>query len=259
MNEYFSKMNEEYVQKHFPDGSVFQGAISTVKRGSFVGLFFFGILLVGSLCGLLWGIHQTQQFVSNGEDDMLTVGIVICGFFGIIAFISLIMMIFLIKGLRKNQNDYIADSAKHSELPVSEIEAFEKQAVASDCYILKLTKGLDRVLSNATNKDGLLTKDYIYLADPRQTVMRVDSLKACSFAYYSYYINVGNRRKKILCLAVYLIASNGVSVLSDTSEEAGHALMSLLQQRNNNIDTNEGAVIPENEIDNYKANILAKQ
>lgn len=171
--------------------------------------------------------------------------------------VCLIVLFILIKNSLQKQEDYIASSAKHSKLPVSEIETFERQATASDCYILKLTSGLDRVLSNGTNKDGLLTRDYIYLADPAQTVMRVDSLKACCFSDYTYYIDTGKHHKKIHCLAICLIASNGVSVLSDTTEEAGQALMAILKERNGAIDTNDGNVLPEGELDGYKKKVLA--
>ena len=139
---------------------------------------------------------------------------------------------------------------------MSEIEEFERQAAASDCYILKLTAGLDRMLSNATNKDGLLTRDYIYLADPAQTVMRVDSLKACCFSDYTYYIDTGKQHKKIHCLAICLVAANGVSVLSDTTEEAGRALMAIIKERNSTVDTNEGKVLPEDALDSYKKRVL---
>lgn len=185
MADFFSRMNEEYVQKHFPDGSVLEGARKTVKRRSAGGLLLFGIFFAAALCGLVWGIGRTREFMADGQDDMLSVGIVICGFFGVVALVCFIALFFLIKGSRQKRDDYVASAAKHSKLPVSEIEAFERQALASDCYILKLTAGLDRMLSNATNKDGLLTRDYIYLADPAQTVMRVDSLRACSFCDYT--------------------------------------------------------------------------
>jgi hypothetical protein len=259
MTDFFIKMNEDYAQKHFPDHSVFEGTMKTVKRRSVGGLIVFGLFFAAALYGLVWGIGRTLQLMTNGEDDMLSVGLVICGFFGIIVLICLLVLIFLIKGSRQKRSDYIANSAKQSKLPVHEIEEFERQAMASDCYILKLTAGLDRMLSNATNKDGLLTRDYIYLADPAQTVMRIDSLKACCFSDYTYYLNTGNRHKKIHCLAICLIASNGVSVLSDTTEEAGQALIALLQQRNSAIDTNGGNVLPENAFDSYKKKMLEAQ
>lgn len=257
MSEFFSKMDADYVQKHFPDGSVFESAMKTLKRRSVGGIFFFGLFSVGALYALVWTIGRTLELQSNGKKDMLGFSIGICVFFGLILLGSLAVLRILIKARGKKHSDYIADSAKNSKLSVSEIETFERQAVASDCYILKLTAGLDRALSNATNKDGLLTRDYVYLADPAQTVIRVDSLKACCFSDYTYYLNVGRSTKKIHNLVICLIASNGVSVLSDTTEKAGLALMELLKERNNAIDTNEGKVLPEGAaFDEYKKRIL---
>ncbi len=256
MTDFFPKMSEAYAQKHFPNGSVFEGAMRTVKRRSVLAFVFFGIFLAGGLYGLIWSIGRLNEFKAAGQDDMTDVGIVICGFFGLIVLVCVIMFIVLILGNLKKHDNYIADSAKHSKLPASEIEAFERQAVASDCYLLKLTTGLDRALSNATNKDGLLTRDYIYLADPFQIVMRVADLRACCFSDYTYYITVGKRHKKIHCLAICLIASNGVSVLSDTTEKAGQALMAILQQRNSAIDTNGGNVLPEGALEDYKKHVL---
>lgn len=259
MSDFFAKMDEDYAQKHFPDGSVLEAAMKTVKRRSIGIIIFFGIFLAAAVYGLVWSLCRTFEYISERQDDMLDVGIVISVFFGLIVLVSLIILVITIKNQLKKRDAYIADSAKKSKLPVSEIENFERQAAASDCYILKLTAGLDRALSNATNKDGLLTRDYIYLADPAQTVMRIDSLKACCFGDYTYNMSVGNHTKKIHCLAIYLIASNGVSLLSDTTKEAGIALMEILKERNNEIDTNGGAVLSEKDFDDYKKSILERQ
>lgn len=259
MTDFFTKMNEEYAQKHFPDGSVFESAAKTLKRRGIAGVIMIGLFAAAGLWGLVWAIGRTMDFVSQGRDDMLGVSIGICVFFGLVALGFLALLIFMLKTIRRKRSDYIADSAKQSQLSESEIEAFERQALASDCYILRLTEGLDRALSNATNKDGLLTKDYIYLADTAQTVIRVDSLRACCFSDYTYYISVGNHQKKVHNLAIYLLASNGVSVCSDTTEKAGQALMILLQERNSSIDTNGGKVLSEGEIDDYKKRILGER
>lgn len=256
MADFFLKMDEDYVQKHFLNGSVFEGAKKTVKRRGTIGVILIGAWLAAALFGLVWSVGRLREYLADGQDDMLGVGIAICAFFGLLVLVFGVLILFMIKGIRQKREDYIRDSAKKSKLPVSEIEAFERQATASDCYILELTEGLDRMLSNATNKDGLLTRDYIYLADPAQTVMRVEDLRACCFSDYTYYVSVGNRSKKIHCLAIYLIASNGVSVISDTTKEAGEALMALLKERNNTIDTNDGKVLPEGEVDAYKKRIL---
>ena len=252
MADFFAKMNEDYAQKHFPDGSVFESAAKTLKRRSMAVAIVIGIFAIASLWGLAWSAGRALELRASGQDDMLDVSIFICSFFGVMALVSLALLFFMIKASRQKRGDYIASAAKHSKLPESEIENFERQALSSDCYILRLTEGLDRALSNASNKDGLLTRDYIYLADPAQTVLRVDSLKACCFSSYTYSINTGNYHQKISCLAIYLLSSNGASILSDTTEKAGQALMALLQERNGAIDINQGKVLPEDGVDSYR-------
>lgn len=256
MTDFFTKMNREYAQKHFPDGSVFTGAAKTLKRRGIAGIIMIGLFVAAGLWGLVWSVGRTFEYISQGKDDMLGVSIFICVFFGAVTLGFGALLIYMLKAVGKKRSDYIEDSAKHSQLSKLEIEAFEQQALEPDCCILKLTAGLDRALSNATNKDGLLTRDYIYLADPAQTVMRVDSLRSCCFSDYTYYVNVGNRTKKVHDLAIYLLASNGVSVRSDVTEKAGQALMELLLERNGSIDTNGGQVLPEGDVDDYKKRML---
>lgn len=259
MTDFFDKMNEAYAQKHFPEGSVFESAAKTLKKRGAAGMITIGLFVIAGFWGLVWAIGRTVNFMSQGRDDMLSVCIVSCVFFALVALGFLALLIYMIKSVRRKRSDYIAASAKQSKLPTSEIEAFDRQALDPDCYILRLTAGLDRALSNATNKDGLLTKDYIYLADPAQTVFRVDSLRACCFTDYTYYVNVGGRSKKVHNLAIYLLGANGVSVRSDTTEKAGQALMALLLARNGGIDTNGGNLLPEGQVDDYRKRILGQQ
>lgn len=42
MPEFFARMNEDYVKKHFPDG-VFEGVSKTVKGRGILGVIFFGL------------------------------------------------------------------------------------------------------------------------------------------------------------------------------------------------------------------------
>ena len=258
MNNYFQSMTPEYANKYFPGGSVFEGAAKTLKRRGVIGIFFIGLFVAGGLLGLVFTISRALEYMAQGEDDVISVVIVLCAFFGLITLGFSALLIYLIKSIAKGRDGYIARSAKNSELSVSEIETFDQQAMASDCLILRLTEGLDRALSNSITKDGLLTRDYLYLADPAQIVFRVDSLRACCFTDYTYYVTTGNRNKKIHNLAIYLLASNGVSLRSDTTEEAGTALINLLLERNPAIDTNDGNILPENDEDSYKRRILQK-
>ena len=43
MTNSFANMNEEYVRKHFPNGSVFDGAVKTVKRTTIIAIFCFSV------------------------------------------------------------------------------------------------------------------------------------------------------------------------------------------------------------------------
>lgn len=256
MAGFFQQMNEGYAQKHFPTGSVFGNVAKTLKRNSFVLLIVAGFMLTGCLAGLVWSIRRTLEVAAEGDKDVLGIGIGFCAFWVVLVLLLGVSSYFGIRNMTKKREDYIRASAKYSKLPESEIEDFDRQALASDTYILKLTAGLDRILSNATNKDGLLTRDYIYLAGPAQAVIRVKDLKACCFNDYTYYVNTGKRSKKIHCLAVTLISSNGVTDTSDTTEKAGRALMALLKERNETIDTNDGMVLPEGALSAYMKKIL---
>lgn len=256
MTEFFEKMNEGYKQKNFPNGSIFGKVGKNVKRNGIIAIaIFFGPIFLASAYGCFWSLRRTLEMMAAGEDE-LGFGIGMSVFLGIVALLFLLIIIYFLKAGNKKAEDYITSSAKNSELPESEIRCFEQQVFASDCYILKLTAGLDRVLSNNTNKDGLLTRDYIYLADPRQTVIRIEDLKACCFEEYIYYVN----NKRIRNLAIRLIASNGVTVRSDSTQEAGVALMEVLTGRNGAVDTNGGRVLQEGkQVDEYFKKVLGKK
>ena len=259
MADFFQKMNEGYAKKHFPTGSVFENASRTLKSRCIASFIAIGIWEAGCLAGLVWGIRRTLEFIADGDKDMLGIGIGVCVFFAVMMLLFGVVLYFTIRTIRKKREDYVRLAAKNSQLPENEIEAFDRQALAPDTCILKLTAGLDRILSNATNKDGLLTRDYIYLANPSLTVMKVKDLRACCFHDYTYYANTGKHSKKIHCLAILLISSNGVTDSSVVTEKAGKALMTLLKERNDAIDTNDGKVVSEGALDAYKKKIFPEE
>ena len=79
---YLESMNEEYKQKHYPEGSVFKAhkkAMKGVNAG--LGLFFMGAFLAGSIAGLVWSINRTLEIIRDKEENMLGVGIGISVFF----------------------------------------------------------------------------------------------------------------------------------------------------------------------------------
>lgn len=252
MTELFLRMNEEYKEKNFPNGSIFGKVGSNVKRNGIIAIaIFFGPLFLASAYGCFWSIRRTLEMMAEGEED-LSFGIGFGAFLGVVAFLLLLLIIYFLKAGKMKPEQYIARSAKNSELSESEIRNFEQQAFGSDCYILKMTAGLDRLLSNNTHKDGLLTRDYLYLADPRLTVFRIEDLRICCFEDSTYYLN----NKKIHSLNIRLTSSSGVTVFTDTTEEAGLALMEMLRERNSAVATFDGNVLKEGSYEEYAKEVL---
>ena len=70
MTNSFANMNEEYVRKHFPNGSVFDGAVKTVKRTTIIAIFCFSVFLAGALAGLFWAVGRTMELMAEGRDDL---------------------------------------------------------------------------------------------------------------------------------------------------------------------------------------------
>ncbi len=82
MADFFKNMNEVYVRKHFPNGSVFDGALKTVKRISIVSIIFLAVFLGGALFGLLWAIGRTMGMRAEGPGDFPADRMVIFGVLG---------------------------------------------------------------------------------------------------------------------------------------------------------------------------------
>lgn len=253
MEEFFQKMNEDYVQKHFPNRSIFEGTMKKNKVNSIIVLVMLGIFFVASAYGAIAAVETTIGRIAENGSDGIGIGISI--FMIVLTLIWGLLMKAVYKMGFKKHSDYIKDSAKKSKLPESEIENFEKQATASDAYILRLKEGFDRALSNTVDKDGVLTRDYVYIADNAQTIFRIADLKACFFVYYYYYVN----NKRVTNLSIRLVSANGVTAFSDTTEKAGRALMAILLERNGSIETNGGNVMQENAFDTYYDNLFGRK
>ena len=102
MTEYFTKMNEDYARKHFPDGSVFEKTKKVVKRTSIFSTVFITVFAVASLWGLVWSVGRALELKAEGRDDMMGISMGICGFFGVVFLAFLVILWFIIKQIRKS-------------------------------------------------------------------------------------------------------------------------------------------------------------
>ncbi len=257
--ELFTNMSQEYAQKHFPDGFVFDAETKTLKKMSAAHARRTGLYFILYLCLLVMLFFRIPALSDYDRDDTLIMAIV---FFVICILLTVYLLkrtISLLRMAWKKPVDYVAVSAKVSRLTENEIAEFNHQAFASDCVILKLAEIPDQPLPDTTDCGGLLTRDYIYLTDTPLVILRVDSLLACCFVLCTRNVSEGKRRKSVHNYAICLLASNGVSACSNTTAKAGYALMKLLRERRPSLDTNDGKVLAANKLKDYRKRILAAQ
>lgn len=207
METYFKQMNEAYIDKHYPGKSVFS-AVSTSNKKNGIGVYiFFGIVLVffGGL-GVM-SLAMTARFAADGESDMVSTGIVIALVCLAVCILSIWMIVLTKKRSGLDGSQLMKKSAGTSMLSESDIREFDRQAMASDSCILNLTGKIKAAM--AGQKDGILTRDYIYLADPAMTVMKRDDILSAVLVERVMYINVNNSRKPVHYLCLQLASRQG--------------------------------------------------
>lgn len=250
MQSYFVQMNEDYINKHYPNRSVFSSVNKSNQKNG-IGIYaFFGILMVMSGLGTVWGIVTTIGCIKEGESDMVAPGLFIIGFFFVIFAISIFTIRFTHKRNSLGAEGLIKKSAKNSECNESEIREFELQAMASDSFILALTGKMKAMLSG--QKDGILTRDFIYLADCNNIVMKRSDIVGAFLVERTFYINENKyTRKPVRYLTITIVSNKCIQTLAETSIEAGKALLTMLQEQNPQIDTKNCSVIQEKEHNKY--------
>lgn len=256
MGQIFQNMNEDYIEKHYPNRSVFEAVAKTTKKVSIGVYAFFGIVLAGCLAGIGWSVNTINAYKQSGDTEMADVGMIICIVFAAFALISALAIIITVMRAKKGAEDWIKKSASNSKLTESEIREFEQQAMASDSYILKMQDAIDSVMSGA--KDGILTRDFIYLADINLTVIRCKDLVSACLTDMVIYIGEQHNRRPVHYLGIQLLSKKGAHSFAEVSPEAGNALVELLLQKYPTINTCDGRILSEKEYDEYKKSELAK-
>ena len=125
----------------------------------------------------------------------------------------------------------------------------ESQALAADSCILNLAGKVNAALSGA--RDGILTKDYIYLADGNNTVIRRSHIMCALLEDCVIYTTVNKKRTPMHYLNILIVSDKGVRASAETTKEAGRALQALLLEQNSNIDIRDGSVLTEKGCEEY--------
>jgi len=249
MQTYFEKMNESYIDKHYPERSVFSSINKSGQKNGIGVYVLLGAFALMTGAAMIWSIKNLMEFMKEGESDMMAPGLTIIGICFLLFAVSLFGIIITAKRNRAGVEGLIKKSAKNSGCSESDIREFERQAMASDSHILKLMGTAKAVLTGS--KEGILTRDFIYLDNVKHIIMKRSDIIGALLVQRTYYISVGNSRKAVNYLTATLISNKGIDTLAEVTIEAGKALLDLLKEENSQIDVNDFNVMNEKEYTKY--------
>lgn len=249
MESNFVLMNEEYKKKHYPDGSVFSEILKMTKKGGIGIYFFFVPFMLVSAVGIVFSAKMLIEVIVAGENDMISVGVFALCLCVVFFLVTLLPIILTKKRSSLDVEGLMKKSAKYSACDESQIREFERQALASDSRILALTATYKAKLNG--QRDGILTRDYIFLADNQNIVMKYSDIVGAFLVERIIHLTVDNKTKTIDSLTISLVSNKHVKTFVDASVEAGSELISILLEKNPQIETKGGNVIQEKEFDQY--------
>ena len=220
----FERMNESYREKKYPQGSVFARSMGKNRTNSIILMVMLLILTAAIGAGLVYFFSLIRYHQEAVHSEEVTVGFVFVAIFAVLLALCLLGLYFCFKNVGKGVDAMIAASAKRSGLSEEDIRAFDQQALQSDSYILKLKNAVSAAMANQS--DGILTRDYLWLGDGANQIMRrADMVGACLYQW-SYYV----KRKRIWCLSVSIVDRQNKVITAEVSPESGAALLGLLHR-----------------------------
>lgn len=245
----FERMSEEYRDKKYPQGSVLVKSTGKNKTNSIILIVLLLIVAAALGAGLFYFIDLIGYHLSKGNSDEATVGYVFVAIFAVLLALCVLGLVFSVKNLRKGVDAIIAASAKASGLSEGEVREFDQQALRSDSYILKLKNAVSAAMANQT--DGILTRDYLWLGDAANQIMRRSDMAGACLYQWSYYV----QRKKIWCLSVAVGDRKGRVITAEVSQERGQALLALLQSAHPELRVAPGVLREGKEYDQWRASL----
>ncbi|MDE7203737.1 MAG: hypothetical protein K2O91_18010 [Lachnospiraceae bacterium] len=247
MEKYLPVMSGDYKKKHYAKG-VFHSIRKKTAKISFGIYIFFGIVFLGGAYGIYWARGRIEEYRLTGQEDLISTGYVIMGVFAFFTIIALACIIITIIRHTRGANKWKITCAKNNGYTVSDMDEFERQTMDMECRVVKLL-GTAEALANGQS-DGILTKDYIYLADAHHSILKLSDLSAACIVKQT--LSVGDIHKKYDYLTVMLMSRNGSRAIAECSKESGAALITFLKERYPAIYTAEGNVITDEDFNRLR-------
>jgi len=251
VEQIFEQMNENYCDKYYPKGSVYEKLNAEHKRGSVVLALF--LVLMGCFFGtvLIWVISRIVDDMRDGNTD-LQILLIVLAVVGIPFLLCVLGLVYAVKNYRKGAEVRIKKSMELSGLSEAEAREFDRQAMQSDSYILKFKDGLAAKV--AAEKDGILTRDYLWMGSTTGLIVKREDIIAACFYKWSYYAG----KKKIWCQSVAVLTRQDKMSSAEATSERGQAFIELLVQANPSIYVEKKLLSEGKEYDNWRKELCGK-
>ena len=247
MEKYLPVMSGDYKKKHYAKG-VFDSIRKKTAKISFGIYIFFGIVFLGGAYGIYWALGRIEEYRLTGQDDLISTGYVIMGVFAFFTVVGLACIIITIIRHSRGAKKWKELCAKNNGYTISDMDEFERQTMDMECRVVKLL-GTAEALANGQS-DGILTRDYIYLADAHHSILKLSDLSAACIVKQT--LSVGDIHKKYDYLTVMLLSRNGSRAIAECSKESGAALITFLKEKYPNIYTADGNVITDEDFNRLR-------
>lgn len=250
MEKYLPVMTGDYKKKHYAEG-VFAAIRKKTAKVSFGVYIFFGIVLFGCAYGFYWAMGRIEDYRLSGQEDLIGAGYVIAGFFAVFAVIALATILITIVRHATGTARWKKNCAEQSGCTVSDLDEFERQTMDMECRAVRL---LDTARALAAGQaDGILTRDYIYLADAHHVILKLSELSAACLVKQTIAIGDLPNRKRVDFLTVMLLGKGGSRAIAECTEESGAELIDFLKQKFPDLYTADGEVITAEAFDKLSA------
>lgn len=242
-------MSGDYKKKHYA-GGVFDAIRKKTAKISIGIYIFFGVVFLGGACGVYWALGRIEEYRLDGQDDMIGAGYVIMGVFAFFAVVGLACIVITAIRHARGARKWKVKCAKNNGYTVGDMDEFERQAMEMESRAVKLL-GKAQALANGQS-DGILTRDYIYLADPHHVILKIADLKAACLVRQTIKVDSMPVHKAHDFLTVMLLGRNKCRSIAECTEESGTALIRYLQEKNPGIYTADGKVISDEAFDRLR-------
>lgn len=252
MEMYFDKMSESYRDKHYPKGSVLEKSSVESKRGAVVLTVMIALLAAMLGVALYFEISMIQYYMGLGDSESIKVGAVILAITGLLFLLCILGIVFCIKSFRNGVETTIRKSAKISGLSENDIREFDRQAMQSDSYILKFKNKVAAAV--AGQKDGILTRDYLWMGDAANIIIKREDIVGACFYKWHYYAG----KKRVWNQSVVVLNRHNIAPSAEATRESGLALMELLAAAHPDIHVEKKLLDEGKEYDNWRTELCSK-